>query len=62
MQLFLQTGLRHACLTLLCRERVDLMTLKELAAPGDINSTEIYAHVEKYIQDAILEGSTSDNS
>ncbi len=51
MQLFLQTGLsphklRHTCLTLLYRERVDLMTLKELAGHEDIGSTEIYAHVD----------------
>ncbi len=38
--------LRHTCLTLLLREGVDLMTLKELAGHKDINSTEIYAHVD----------------
>jgi len=38
--------LRHTCLTLLYREGVDLMTLKELAGHDDIGSTEIYAHVD----------------
>jgi site-specific recombinase XerD len=38
--------LRHTCLTLLYREGVDLMTLKELAGHEDIGSTEIYAHVD----------------
>jgi len=38
--------LRHTCLTLLYREDVDLMTLKELAGHDDIGSTEIYAHVD----------------
>ena len=38
--------LRHTCLTLLYREGVDLMTLKELAGHEDISSTEIYAHVD----------------
>ena len=38
--------LRHTCLTLLLREGVDLMTLKELAGHEDIGSTEIYAHVD----------------
>lgn len=38
--------LRHTCLTLLLREGVDLLTLKELAGHKDISSTEIYAHVE----------------
>ena len=37
--------LRHTCMTLLHREGVDLMTLKELAGHEDIASTEIYAHV-----------------
>ncbi len=38
--------LRHTCLTLLLREGVDIMTLKELAGHEHISSTEIYAHVD----------------
>ena len=38
--------LRHTCLTLLYREGVDLMTLKELAGHDHTCSTEIYAHVD----------------
>ncbi len=38
--------LRHTCLTVLNREGIDLMTLKELAGHDDIDSTEIYAHVD----------------
>lgn len=37
--------LRHTCLTLLLREGVDLMTLKELTGHEEIRSTEIYPHV-----------------
>lgn len=38
--------LRHTCLTLLLREGVDLMTLKELAGHASISSTAVYAHVD----------------
>ena len=38
--------LRHTCFTLLLREGVDIMTLKELAGHKDINSTVIYCHVD----------------
>jgi len=37
--------LRHTCLTLLLREGVDIVTLKEIAGHDDIGSTEIYLHV-----------------
>jgi len=46
--------LRHTCLTLLMREGVDLMTLKELAGHQDISSTEIYAHMNlEDVRDAV---------
>jgi len=38
--------LRHTCFTLLLREGVDIMVLKELAGHKDINSTDVYAHVD----------------
>ncbi|RQD74326.1 MAG: integrase [Candidatus Syntrophonatronum acetioxidans] len=37
--------LRHTCLSLLLKEGVDLVTLKEIAGHADIGSTEIYLHV-----------------
>ncbi len=38
--------LRHTCMTLLLREGVDLITIKELAGHSSIDSTEIYVHVD----------------